>query len=100
MTVNGFYFPFGTFNMTVNVFYVPLGTLYRTVSFLNMTVKVFYVPFGTLSMTVNFLNMTVNGFFLGHLIRPLVFLVVRLPSSPVPLRAPSWLEASAGIGQS
>jgi hypothetical protein len=105
MTVNLFYVPLGTLhmtvnflNMTVNLFYVPLGTLHMTVNFLNMTVNLFYVPLGTLHMTVNFLNMTVNGFFLGHLLRPMVILVVRLPSSPVPLRTPSWLVASAGTG--
>jgi hypothetical protein len=90
MTVNGFYFPFGTLNMTVNVFYVPLGTLCMTVNFLNMTVLPFYVPPGTLHMTVNFLNMTVNDFFLGHLLRPMVFLVVRLLSSPFLARIICW----------
>jgi hypothetical protein len=106
MTVKVFYVPLGTLFMTVKVFYVPLGTLFMTVKVFYvplgtffMTVKVFYVPLGTLSMTVNFLNMTVNGFFLVHLLRPVVFLIVRLPSSPVSLRAPSWLVASAEMGQ-
>jgi hypothetical protein len=99
MTVNGFYFPFGTLNMTVSVFFVLLGTLCMTVNLLNMTGHLFYVPLRTLHMTVNFLNMTVNEYFLGHLLRPMVFFKVRLPSSPVPPRAPSWHVASAGTGQ-
>jgi hypothetical protein len=92
MTVNGLFVPLGTFYMTFN-------SLIMTVNCLNMTVNLFFVPLGTLSMTFNFLNMTVNGFYLGHLLRPTVFLVGRLPSSPVPLRAPFWIEAYAGTGQ-